>query len=99
MDVNAAGPLSPGDPAAGGDPVRRRRAQVSRLASAARRIGLGCFLAATAVLVAGLVTTFTETLAQVVVALLVGGSVILAPAMVLGYATKAAERQDRERGI
>ena len=27
------------------------------------------------------------------------GSVLLAPAIVLGYAVKAAERDDRERGI
>ena len=30
---------------------------------------------------------------------LVVGSILLAPAIVLGYAVKAAEREDRERGI
>jgi hypothetical protein len=27
------------------------------------------------------------------------GSILLAPAIVLGYAVKAAEREDRERGL
>jgi hypothetical protein len=30
---------------------------------------------------------------------LVAGSILLAPAIVLGYAVKAAERDDRERGL
>jgi hypothetical protein len=30
---------------------------------------------------------------------LIVGSILLAPAIVLGYAIKAAERDDRERGI
>ncbi len=30
---------------------------------------------------------------------LVVGSILLAPAIVLGYAVKAAERDDRERGL
>ena len=50
-------------------------------------------------LVAGLATTFTPGLARAVVACLVGGSVVLAPAIVVSYATRAAERQDRERGL
>ncbi|MEY3112082.1 MAG: hypothetical protein RIT23_1213, partial [Actinomycetota bacterium] len=30
---------------------------------------------------------------------LIVGSILLAPAIVLGYAIKAAERDDRERGV
>lgn len=85
--------------AAPGDTVRVRRAQIARLASTAKRIGLACFLAATGVLMVGLATTFSDAVSNLVVALLVLGSVILAPAIILGYATKAAERQDRQRGI
>ena len=32
-------------------------------------------------------------------ACLVGGSIVLAPAIVAGYAARAAEREDRERGL
>jgi hypothetical protein len=35
----------------------------------------------------------------VIVAALLIGSVVLAPAIVFGYAVKAAEREDRERGL
>ena len=81
------------------DPVRARRAQIARLAATGKRIGYLLFLAATVVLIAGLATTFTATLSRVVVACLVAGSLVLAPAIVLAYATRAAERQDRERGL
>ncbi len=85
--------------AATSDPVRARRARIARLAAAAKRLGYLLFLAATVVLVVGLATTFTEALARVVVACLVVGSLVLAPAIILAYATRAAERQDRERGL
>ncbi|MDQ3306151.1 MAG: hypothetical protein M3535_09275 [Actinomycetota bacterium] len=81
------------------DPVRERRARVARLAVGGTRLGYLLFAVATVVLVTGLATNFSETVAGVVVACLVTGSVVLAPAMILGYATRAAERQDRERGL
>lgn len=81
------------------DPVRRRRAQVARLASAGKRLGFALFGLATVVLVTGLLTTFSAGVSAVVVACLVAGSIVLAPAIIFGYATKAAERQDRERGL
>ena len=81
------------------DPIRQKRARVARLASAGRRTGFALFGLATVVLVVGLLTTFTDGLAAVVVTCLLAGSVILAPAIIFGYATKAAERQDRERGL
>lgn len=82
-----------------GDPVRARRARIARLAAAGKRVGYLLFLGATVVLVVGLATTFTEALARVVVACLVVGSLVLAPAIVLAYAARSAERQDRERGL
>lgn len=81
------------------DPVRARRARIARLAAAGKRLGYLLFLSATVVLVAGLTTTFTETLARVVIVGLVVGSVVLAPAIVFAYAARSAERQDRERGL
>ena len=38
-------------------------------------------------------------MATLVIATLVVACVLLAPSIVLGYAVKAAEREDRERGI
>jgi hypothetical protein len=35
----------------------------------------------------------------IVVTSMIVGSLLLAPAIVLGYAVKAAERDDRERGL
>jgi hypothetical protein len=35
----------------------------------------------------------------VVVACLLAGSALLLPSIILGYAVKAAEREDRERGL
>ncbi len=81
------------------DPVRQQRARLSRLASAGKRLGFALFGLATVVLVAGLLTTFSDGVSAVVVACLVVGSLVLAPGIILGYATKAAERQDRERGV
>jgi hypothetical protein len=37
-------------------------------------------------------------MATIITVALVGGCVLLAPAIILGYAVKAAEREDRERG-
>lgn len=81
------------------DPVRQQRARIDRLASTGKRLGFALFGLATVVLVAGLLTTFSDLVAAVVVACLVAGSIVLAPAIIFGYATKAAERQDRERGL
>ncbi len=38
-------------------------------------------------------------MATIVIVSMVAGFVLLAPSIVLGYAVKAAEREDRERGL
>jgi hypothetical protein len=80
------------------DPVRARRAQVARWTLLANRIGYLCFAVAIAVFVIGFAVGFRGALVGIVVAGLVVGSVLLAPSIVLGYAVKAAERDDREHG-
>lgn len=42
---------------------------------------------------------FKGPLVTVVVGTLIAGSILLAPSIVIGYAVKAAEREDREKGI
>ena len=80
------------------DPVRARRRRLARLAEEGRRAGYGLFAVAVVLFVAGAATRFTSGLVTAVVACMVVGSVVLAPAIVLGYAARAAEREDVERG-
>ncbi|HUF33823.1 MAG TPA: hypothetical protein VMN58_11520 [Acidimicrobiales bacterium] len=81
------------------DPVRHQRARVARHTATAKRVGYALWVLAIVGFFAGLATRFTDLLANAVIAALVLGGVILAPAIILGYAVKAAERDDRERGL
>jgi hypothetical protein len=81
------------------DPVRATRARVGRWAGRARSSGYLLYLAAIALFVAGFATHFSGELVAAIVTCLIVGSILLAPAIVLGYAVKAAEREDRERGL
>ena len=81
------------------DPVRARRQQVARWTRRANRLGYLCFGIAIATFVVGFIVSFNGTVATIVIASMIVGSVLLAPAIVLGYAVKAAESDDRERGI
>ena len=79
-----------------GDPVLARRQAVARGVKVAQRVGYG-LLALFCVLVAvGFPTGFPPWLTTAAVVAIVAGSVLLAPAIVLGYAVKAADREDRE---
>ena len=81
------------------DPVRRRRARIASWTGLAKRIGYLAFLTALGAFLVALATGFSSAMATIVVAALVVGCVVLAPAIILGYAVKAAERDDRERGF
>jgi hypothetical protein len=79
------------------DPTLARRARIARLTELGRRIGYALFGVAIAAFVVGAVTGFTTADVVIVVGALAVGSAVLAPAIVFGYAVKAAEREDRER--
>ena len=81
------------------DPVLRRREQIRRLVSVANRLGYLLLAIAVVVFFVALATGFTSTMAAIVVAALVASCVLLAPTIILGYAVKAADRDDRERGL
>ena len=81
------------------DPVRARRQTVARWTRLANRLGYLCFGIAIVTFVIGFIVSFNGAVSAVVIASLIVGSVLLAPAIVLGYAVKAAERDDRERGL
>ena len=80
------------------DPIAARRARIDRLARTARRAGYGLFAASAAILVAGLIAGLNDLVSVLVVGCLVLGSLLLAPALVVGYGVKAAEREDRRAG-
>jgi hypothetical protein len=68
---------------------------MARLAQTGKRVGYGLFLVAIVAFVGGVASDFPSVLVTVVVASLAVGSVVLAPAIVIGYGVKAAEREDR----
>ncbi len=72
---------------------------MARAALVGQRVGYGLFGVAVVVFVVGFAVGLTPALVTVIVAALVVGSLLLAPAIVVGYAVKAADRDDRERGL
>jgi hypothetical protein len=77
------------------DPILVRRARMARTAQTAQRLGYGMFGAAIVVFAIGMIGGFTALVAVLVVVALAIGSITLAPAIVLGYAVRAAEREER----
>jgi len=65
----------------------------------ANRVGYLCFAISMVVFAVALATSFNSLASTVIITGLIVGSILLAPAIVLGYAVKAAERDDRERGL
>ena len=81
------------------DPIRRRRAVVARWTAIATRTGYALLLVAVVMFFVALVVGFSGVMATLVLVPLLVSFALLAPAIVIGYAVKAAERDDRERGI
>jgi hypothetical protein len=77
------------------DPVRRRREQVARMASLARRAGWSLFGLAVVAFVFGVVAGLTGVVVVLVVGGLALGSALLLPAIIVGFGVTAAEREDR----
>ena len=75
-----------------------RRARIARLVALGKRVGYGLYLVAIVGFGLGFVVGFDGLLGTTVIWCLVMGSIVLAPAIVFGYAVKAAEREDREHG-
>lgn len=81
------------------DPVRARRATFARWTLIANRVGYLVLALGMALFLLAFLFGFTATMASLVVACLIVSFVLLAPTIVLGYAVKAAEREDVERGF
>ena len=85
-------PASPSQPF---DPMLVRRESLRRLARLGQRLGYLAFAASLVIFAAGLASGFSGRVATSLVVLLVAGSVVLAPAIVLHYAVRAADDEDR----
>lgn len=81
------------------DPVRRRRAQVAKWTLLANRLGWLLMALAMALFVMAFAFGFAGPLVTAVTVSFMAACVLLAPSIVLGYAVKAAEREDAERGL
>jgi len=80
------------------DPILAKRAKAARAASLGQRIGYLGFLIAVIAFVVGALTEFNGAIVGIVIGSIVVGSIFLAPSIVLGYAVKAAEKEDRAQG-
>jgi hypothetical protein len=81
------------------DPVRARRAVVARWVKVAKRAGYAGLGAALVIGSTGIVIGLSDAVATTTVVLLIAGSVLLGPAIIVGYAVSAAERDDVARGL
>jgi len=80
------------------DPVRVRRAQIAKWTLLANRVGYLFVALAMALFFMAFAFGFTATMATLVIVAFVIGCALLAPSIIVGYAVKAAERDDREHG-
>lgn len=81
------------------DPVRRRRSLIAVWTKRANRFGYLAFGVSIVAVAVGLIDTFTPLVGRIATAGLVIGSILLAPAIVLGYAIKSAEKEDKLNGV
>lgn len=80
------------------DPILVRRARYARLANAGQRLGYLVLAIAVVAFIVGFATDFPEAAVVITVAGLIGACILLPPAIIAGYAVKAAEREDRDAG-
>jgi hypothetical protein len=81
------------------DPIRVRRQQIARWTLLANRVGYLFVAAAMALFFIAFAVGFSSIMATLVIVTFVIGCALLAPSIIVGYAVKAAERDDRERGF
>lgn len=79
------------------DPVLVKRERVRRIATTAKRVGYVLFLASMALFFLALATDLSSGATSAATVALIAGCVVLAPAILLGYAVRGAERDDAER--
>lgn len=89
-------PLEPGAPSPDDDPILARRRRIGALTTAGQRLGYLLYGLAAVGFFTGLAVGYASWLVTAIVACLLAGSAVLAPAIVFGYAVRAADRADRD---
>jgi len=77
------------------DPVLARRAQMARLARTGKRVGYSLWLVAIVTFTVGMLSTLRPAMTTIIVGSLAVGSALLAPAIVIAYGVRAADREER----
>ena len=80
------------------DPVRARRAQIAKWTLLANQVGYLALALAVALFVIAFMVGLSAPMATLVVAAMIVSFVLLVPSIILGYAVKAAERDDLQHG-
>lgn len=86
----------PARPDPGDDPILVKRAQIARLVDLGQKVGYGLFALAVVAFLVGFVIGLEQWVVTLIVACIVVGSIVLAPAIVFGYAVRSADRADRD---
>ena len=81
------------------DPILEQRERWRRVANTAKRVGYLLFLASMVLFFIALPTGLPDGVVAAATVTLVAGCVVLAPAILLGYAVKGAERDEADRGL
>jgi hypothetical protein len=81
------------------DPVVARRRRIARFVAIGKRIGYLALLVAIVAFFVGVATSFPSWTVTVSIAGLAIACLVLPLPIVLGYGVRAADREDRERGI
>jgi hypothetical protein len=81
------------------DPILEQRARVRRIADLAKRVGYLLFALTLVLFFVALATGFSGGMATAATITLIAGCIVLAPAILLGYAVTGAERDEEERGL
>lgn len=77
--------------------LRERRYKVAKFVKLGKRAGYSLWLVAIILFFSLFFTDFDGPLVGILLVCLIAGSVILLPSIVLSYAVRAAEREDREQ--
>ena len=78
------------------DPILERRARLGRLAAIGQRIGYGLLGLSIVAFVVAVATGLPTLMVRTVEGSLVLACVVLPPSIVLGFAVRAADREDRQ---
>ena len=79
------------------DSLAMRRKQASLIANTGRKIGYSIFFLALTIFTIGFTVEVNNLVAKTLTVLLIVGSIVLAPSILLHYAVRGAEREEKEQ--